>query len=220
MKSELVWDWPIRVFHWIMVIVFSALVITGKSEGDYLELHVDLGYVLSGVLVARILYGFLGSHYGRFYQACSSIKNVFHYTSSMFNKKTVPEVGHNPLGWLMVMALILLLVLQVVSGLFSTDDIFWYGPFYDYATDEWLSIFSYVHHYLPNALIGLSVLHIGAVIVHEVCFKERLVKAMIFGKKQVLKTDALPTVKTPRVGVTISLGVSLCWLLWLFSLPS
>lgn len=220
MNSVLVWDWPIRVCHWLIVILFSALIVTGKSEGDYLELHVNLGYVLSSVLIARVLYGFLGSYYGRFYQAFISIKNVFNYTALIFQRKVNPEAGHNPLGWLMVCALILLLALQVLSGLFSTDDIFWYGPFYDSATEYWLSIFSYLHHVIPNALIVLSVLHIAAVLVHEVCFKERLVKAMIFGKKQVLEADSYPIVKTPRVGVIMSLVGSLCWLLWLLSLSS
>jgi len=220
MKNVLVWDWPIRMLHWLMVVLFSALIVTGKSEEDYLELHINLGYALSGVLVARILYGFLGSYHGKFYHAFFRLKEVFKYSNRLLNRTANPELGHNPLGWLMVIMMIGLLTFQIVSGLFSTDDIFWYGPFYDYATDEWISLFSYFHQILPNTLIALSVLHIGAVLIHEICFKERLIRAMVFGKKQVRTDTPGPVISTPRWGITISLIVSLCWLTWLFTLPN
>lgn len=228
MKRVLVWDWPIRVFHWLMVVLFLGMIITGKSEEDYLELHIDLGYVFSGVLIARIIYGFLGSYHGQFKQGLISFKKILPYTMIFFkrlktnksNDQSTERLGHNPLGWMMVFALIALLSIQIMSGLFSTDDIFWYGPLYDYASDDVLESFAQLHRILPDVLIALVILHISAVLLHEVCFKERLIIAMIHGRKSIGLTSDAPLVKAPRVGVVISLGVSMIWLIWLFSLPS
>ncbi|MFT2112027.1 cytochrome b/b6 domain-containing protein [Marinomonas sp. 2405UD68-3] len=228
MKRVLVWDWPIRVFHWLMVVLFLGMIITGKSEEDYLELHIDLGYVFSGVLVARIIYGFLGSYHGQFKQGLSSFKKIRLYTMVVFKSlkahknddQRTKRLGHNPLGWVMVFALITLLSMQLISGLFFTDDIFWYGPFYDYASDDVLELLAQLHRILPDVLIALVILHISAVLLHEVRFKEKLIIAMIHGHKPIGVTSDVPLVKTPRVGVVMSLGVSLVWLIWLFSLPS
>ncbi len=226
MKSVLVWDWPIRVLHWLMVILFLAMVITGKSEEDYLEWHVDLGYALSAVLVARIIYGFVGSYYGLFKHALTSFKHTASYLRVFVeklkrdNNKAENELGHNPLGWLMILSLVLILSIQIVSGLFSTDDIFWYGPFYDYASEEWLSTFAKIHGILPDVLIVLVILHIAAVLLHEICFKERIVIAMIHGRKDTASSSHTPIVKTPRIGVVLSMGVGLLWFMWLLFLPN
>jgi len=228
MKRVLVWDWPVRVFHWLMVVLFLGMIITGKSEEDYLELHIDLGYVFSGVLVARIIYGFLGSYHGRFKQGLISFKEMLPYTMIMYKKlkakksddQNDEKLGHNPLGWMMVFALIALLSIQVISGLFSTDDIFWYGPFYDYASDDVLVLLAQLHRISPDVLIALVILHILAVLLHEICFKERLILAMVHGRKSIRLTSDAPLITAPRLGVVVSLGVSLIWLIWLFSLPS
>ena len=220
MKFVLVWDWPVRVGHWLMVLLFSGLIISGKSDVVDMQWHFYLGYGLSAVLLARIVYGFCGSYHVRFAHFLQTVRQSMHYAIDLIQGNSRDLLGHNPLGWLMVVLLLLLMGLQVISGLFYTDEVFLYGPLYDYASEVWLERFASLHQQLPDILLGLVALHVAAVLVHELCFKERIILAMLHGKKRTPMSRSVPVVSTPRWGIVISVGVSLLWLLWLYWLPS
>lgn len=216
MKQVLVWDWPVRLCHWLMAILFIGLIVTGKSEEDLIQWHFYLGYTLSGVIIIRVLYGFMGSYYAQFLRAGESIRRIPNYLSAIISGHPPKEAGHNPLGWLMVIALLGGLTIQIISGLFFSDDLFWYGPFYDHASEDWLERFASIHRILPNVLLLLVFLHLGAVLLHELKFKERLIMAMLHGKKHIPLDASIAEVRTPRIGAVLSLLVSMGWLAWLF----
>lgn len=218
MKSVLVWDWPIRVSHWLMAFLFTGLIVTGKLQGDLFQYHFYLGYGLSSVIVFRLLYGLYGSKYAKFSQFLKGPKAVFSFMKSMLNGESRVYLGHNPAGGWMVVILLLTLTFQWVSGLFTSDDIFWFGPLNQYASNDWIGQMSWIHHALPNILLALVGLHIAAVLYHELCLKERLTLAMITGKK---RTDIASNfnIKTPRWGVIFSMIIGFSWLIWLWTLP-
>lgn len=221
MTQVLVWDWPVRLFHWLIVGLFTGLIVTGKSEGDYLQWHFYMGYGLSAVVIARILYGFWGSNFARFQQFLYHPIEVLSHAKDLLLGKGKDYIGHNPVGGVMVVVLLLMLTMQWLSGLFTSDDIFWFGPFNELGSQSWNSQMASLHHQLPDILLILVALHIVAVLYHELRFKERLIAAMLHGKKK-LHQDAMnrhSEVKTPRLGVVLSLVFALAWLGWLWSLP-
>lgn len=217
LKSTLVWDWPVRVSHWLMVLLFTGLIVSGKSDGQYIEYHFYMGYGLSAVVIARVLYGFYGSYYARFQQFMKGPKAVMSYLLSLIKGKPKAHLGHNPLGGWMVVVLLGALTVQWATGLFSSDDIFWFGPFNSMVSEDLVGELVSIHHQLPDILIGLVALHIVAVFYHEVRLKERLVHAMVNGKKPYHKTAV--SVETPRWGVIFSLFIGLAWLAALWLMP-
>ncbi|MEO9275408.1 cytochrome b/b6 domain-containing protein [Marinomonas sp. 5E14-1] len=217
MKSTLVWDWPIRIMHWLMVLLFTGLIITGKSDEGYMQYHFYMGYGLSAVVIARILYGFFGSYYALFGQFVKGPKETFSYAKDFLFSRPKKYIGHNPLGGLMVVFLLLALTVQWATGLFNSDDIFWFGPFSSLASQDMIQRLSYIHHLLPDWLLGLVAIHILAVFYHELCLKERLVDAMILGRKK--HGMNAKEVKTPRWGAIFSLTIGLAWLAALWMMP-
>ncbi|QUX97352.1 branched-chain alpha-keto acid dehydrogenase subunit E2 [Marinomonas sp. CT5] len=218
MKSTLVWDWPIRISHWLIVLLFTGLIITGKSEGDYIQYHFYMGYSLSAVIIARVLYGFYGSYYARFSQFIKGPKVAFRFAKSLLTGRPKHYLGHNPVGALMVVVLLAALSVQWGTGLFSSDQIFWYGPFNSLVSEELASQLASIHHFLPNVLLGLVAIHVLAVLYHELCLKERLIEAMIHGRKKSAFVTSV-SVKTPRWGVIFSLLMGLSWLAALWLIP-
>ncbi len=218
MKSTLVWDWPVRISHWLMVLLFTGLILTGKSNDDYMQYHFYMGYGISTVIFFRILYGFLGSRYALFQQFIRSPKHTLNYIKSFLSGRPKPYLGHNPLGALMTVFLLLVLSVQWVTGLFNSDDVFWYGPFNSLVSEDVIRQLTYVHGLLPDWLLGLVGVHIVAVLYHEICLKEGLINSMVHGRKthDTRATD----IKTPRWGVILSLLMGLSWLaaLWMMDI--
>lgn len=218
MRSTLVWDWPVRISHWLMVLLFTGLILTGKSEEDYLQYHFYMGYSLSAVIIARVLYGFYGSYYARFRQFVKGPSNTIRYLKTLLEGKPRHYLGHNPMGALMVVALLVALSVQWGTGLFTSDEVFTYGPFYSLIPETLAEQLASIHHFLPDILLGLVALHVLAVLYHELCLKERLVSAMIYGRKKCHNTAPV-VVKVPRWGVVFSLLMGLSWLAALWMMP-
>lgn len=218
MKSVLVWDWPVRLSHWLIVFLFTGLIITGKSEGDYLEYHFYMGYSLSAVVIARLIYGIYGSRYARFSQFVYRPRVILAYFLTLISGKKEHYLGHNPIGGLMVVVLLLALCVQWGAGLYTSDDIFWFGPLNQYAEDDWNTLMSFIHHLLPNGLLFLVGAHILAVLYHEIGLKERLILPMLHGRKETCVKELTP-VKTPQWGIIFSLLIGLAWLALLWKIP-
>ena len=218
MRSTLVWDWPVRISHWLMVLLFTGLILTGKSEEDYLQYHFYMGYGLSAVIIARVLYGFYGSYYARFRQFVKGPSITIRYLKTLLEGKPRHYLGHNPMGALMVVVLLVALSVQWGTGLFTSDEVFTYGPFYSLIPETLAEQLASIHHFLPNILLGLVALHVLAVLYHELCLKERLVSAMIYGRKKCHNTVPV-VVKVPRWGVVFSLLMGLSWLAALWMMP-
>ncbi|MCB5161499.1 cytochrome b/b6 domain-containing protein [Marinomonas algarum] len=224
MKTTLVWDWPIRLSHWLIVLLFTGLILSGKSDGQYIEYHFYLGYSLSAVVIARILYGFYGSYHARFHTFIKSARVTIDYLKSLLTGHPQAHLGHNPLGGLMVLVLLGALTAQWATGLFTSDDIFWFGPFNDQVSADLASELASLHRQLPDILLGLVAIHVLAVLYHEIRLKERLIAAMVHGRKPLSRSQgsrlfSQEPIQTPRWGVIFSLFIGLAWLVALWLMP-
>ncbi len=192
-QKHLIWDLPLRIFHWSFAITILACWYTAENKEDYIELHLQLGFVTLGLLIFRILWGIVGPKHARFSQFIPSPRKLLTYLTSDEKKKTSP--GHNPLGALMVVLMIVLISLQAISGLFINDDVFSSGPYYGSISKDLEAIMSFLHHNTFDFMIGAIGLHLAAIFYYWWGKKQNLVLPMITGKKtaeDITEQDAIP----------------------------
>ncbi len=169
------WDIPTRVFHWGIVCCVPLAWWTAETQ-NY-DIHEWVGYTVIVLVVTRIVWGFLGSRHSRFSDFVVGPGRALRYV-----RGGVPDsAGHNPLGGWSVMALLLLLLAQAVSGLFNSDDILFSGPLYYAAETGFRDQMGVVHDVAFNILLGLVALHVLAICYHQFRLREKLVQAMIKG---------------------------------------
>jgi len=177
-KLVTVWDLPLRLFHWAMVVSVASCYATGNLGGHWLEWHVFIGTFVFSLLCFRIQWGFLGNPYSRFCQFFPTLSRIRLYLKSTWN-----ELGHSPLGAISVFAILGILLIQSLLGLFSfNDEIEVHGPFYELLNSSLTEQITYWHTMLVNGLIFLFALHISAIFYFAKFKKINLVKPMITGK--------------------------------------
>ena len=175
-EYRLVWDLPVRVFHWLLVLSIIGSYTTAKL--GLMPWHIRLGELMVGLLVFRLIWGLVGPRHARFINFIKGPRSVGQYL-----KGGIRSVGHNPLGAGMVLLMLLLLVLQVGTGLFSTDDIAFTGPYFPSVSHDWAEKLTAVHHKNFNIILGAIVLHLCAIVYYTFVKKEPLVQAMVHGRK-------------------------------------
>ena len=181
----LIWDFPVRLFHWSLVLMFCISWITAEIGGNAMQYHMWSGYVVVGLVLFRILWGIAGSESARFSHFIHGPASVLSYTRSLFKPGYKTETGHTPLGGWSVISLLLVLATQAISGLFSNDDIANEGPLYHLVRKATSNFLSVVHQYFFNVLLGLVVLHLAAIVFYRMKHRDNLVKPMITGYKVV-----------------------------------
>ncbi len=110
-----VWDSLIRIFHWSLVAFFTIAYLTGEEESD---LHIYSGYIVLGLIMFRLVWGFIGSRYARFSSFVTPPGQAVEYLANMAgggDKKRY--IGHNPAGGWMIIIMIVTLLVVSVSGL-------------------------------------------------------------------------------------------------------
>ena len=205
-----VWDGPTRIAHWLMAILFGLSWWTGKS--GRLEWHRWSGYVLLGVLVFRICRGFFGTSTARFTQFLRGPRDILAYVKGRW--PLAP--GHNPLGALSVLALLLLMLVQVGLGLFAVDlDGIESGPLAIHVSFDTGRLCARWHHTIFTALKVFIGLHIAAVLFYVFVKKENLIGAMIGGTRGYESQPAEPVRFASWVRIVVALGVAaaIAWFL-------
>lgn len=174
------WDWPLRVFHWSLVLAVSIALVTGKVGGDWMAVHGQAGITIVGLLAFRIVWGLLGSTHARFSSFVPTPHAIFRYIKGVWF-----GVGHNPLGALSVIALLTVLAFQAVSGLVANDDIAYTGPLISLMDEDLSHQLTGWHKLVANGIFILVGLHIVAIAAYRILKKTNLIGPMITGKKAV-----------------------------------
>jgi cytochrome b len=209
-----VWDWPVRVVHWSIVVLVVAMVATGLIGNEALVWHMRLGQVLLALVIFRILWGFAGSANARFATFVRGPRAVIEYARSLVRPPHHAHATHNPLGGWMVVALLLVLLVQATTGLFTNDDVLNEGPLAKLISkdrSDWIGTWHRRGWWL---LVALASLHILAVIAYLAHFGENLVRPMVSGVKVLPENLHRPdhaTASTPRALVLLALSALAVW---------
>jgi len=176
-----VWDLPVRIFHWLLVLCIAGSLISVNLGGNAIEWHAYFGYCVLTLLIFRITWGFVGSTHARFASFFPNREKIVNYLQG----KAPKVLGHNPIGALSVFALILVLSVQVFTGLFVDDEIAFQGPLSKYAPGWIVSLLSQIHEGNQVVIYTLITIHIAAIIYYKKFKGENLIKPMISGDKEI-----------------------------------
>jgi len=185
LPQQRVWDLPVRLFHWLLVLSFAGAWLTADSERWRL-LHVDLGYAMAGLVAFRVVWGLIGSYHARFANFVRGPAAVLRYLGSVRAGRPEHHVGHNPAGAIAILLLLCLTVLVVASGWADFNDL----------GGDWLAT---AHELLAEAMLGLVALHLIGVAVASRQHRENLVLAMITGRKPVRRPQVPADRADPKV---------------------
>jgi len=168
--------------------------------------------VVLGLLVFRLVWGLFGSSTAQFLRFVRGPGAVLAYLRS----GRAPRLGHSPLGALSVIAMLISLVVQTLTGLASDDEIFTTGPLAQFLSESQVSWANQIHEWNSKVLFGLIGLHVLAIIYYQWIRRSNLVGAMISGRTSVEETDAR-LADPPRfkpVWLWLVVAMASTWLAW------
>jgi cytochrome b len=179
-----VWDLPTRLFHWSLLLLVIGLIVSGHNGGDWMDWHARMGYGVLTLLLFRVIWGVVGGYHSRFAHFVPSVKTLCVAVATAWRGPHRVSLGHNPIGSLSVVAMLLVLLLQVGSGLISDDEIAFSGPLSAQVSAHWVSLATWYHKEIgKRVLIALVVLHVIAIAYYRRRHGEALVSAMVLGDK-------------------------------------
>ena len=182
-----VWDLPTRLFHWLLAACIVALLISGKVGGEAMVWHARFGMLALALILFRLAWGVLGPHYARFAEFVKGPAAVLEEIRGTADLKP----GHNPLGALSVLAMLLVIGAQASLGLFSSDDIAFDGPLARHVSDAVVDFATRWHLRLQWVVIGLVALHLAAIFWHQRIRRHNLLQPMVSGDQQVEDENAV-----------------------------
>lgn len=180
---RLIWDLPLRVFHWLLVLAVAGSWLTHRLGPGAFRWHQWCGYTTLVLIFFRIVWGFIGPRHARFGDFVRGPATVARYARALFRAQNPRSVGHNPLGGLMVLFFLLLLASQGIAGLFANDEILSAGPLYGYVDDETSDALSGVHSQLSDVLWIAIGVHVIAVLLYWLVKRDNTIPAMFSGRK-------------------------------------
>jgi cytochrome b len=198
-QSVLVWDFPVRVFHWLLVISFVGAWLTAESEAQQM-IHYAFGYSACVLILFRIFWGLVGTRYARFSQFIKGpTETMQHIKALLSGKRHTDEIGHNPVGALVMISLMILILLIGLTGYWSVKEFMG-------------DLMSGAHEVISNMALVFVAIHIAAAFIMSFIQKENLVKSMFTGKKQGTTEQAI-RYKMYFVGLVLAIAWAYCFYL-------
>ena len=176
-----VWDPFVRLFHWTLFVAFTVAYLT---EDDLLKVHVWAGYVVGGLIVARVIWGFLGPTHARFSDFVYAPATTLRYMRDLVLFRAERHLGHSPGGGAMVVLLLLFLTATVVTGLVVYGGEQQAGPLAGMFTKDTGEAVEEAHELIANITLALVFAHIAAVVLASFGHRENLVRSMVTGYKR------------------------------------
>lgn len=200
-----IWDLPTRLFHWSLVVCVVGSIIAANMGGNTLAWHFRFGYAILTLLLFRLVWGFVGPRYARFSSFPPNPVAALKYLRA--GDAVTP--GHSPLGALSVYAILVVLAIQAVTGLFANDAILWEGPLRHTVSNATSDRLTSLHLSNRYVLIGLIVLHLVAIAWYAVAKRRKLVKPMILGDGDYVVDPPVQLAPAPAAdGAGVRLGAA------------
>jgi cytochrome b len=176
-----VWDLFVRLFHWSLVAAFTVAYLT---EDDALNVHVLAGYAVGGLILARVVWGFVGPEHARFRDFIYSPGETLRYLRDLVLFRAERHLGHSPAGGAMIVLLLVFLAATVATGLVVYGGEQQAGPLAGMFTEAFAESFEEIHELLANITLALVLAHIAAVVLASFVLRENLVRSMLTGYKR------------------------------------
>jgi cytochrome b len=203
-RTVLVWDAPIRVFHWLIVALVAAAYATWRL--NWMVWHGWVGEAVLALLLFRLLWGFFGGETARFSRFLSSPRIAVQHLKYAFRREPDRQVGHNPAGGWMVALLLALLLIETLTGLYIANDIADEGPLTELVPAWAANAIESSHAIVWDALLAAIVLHVVAIAGFAAIKGQNLVSPMITGTKVLPASVAAPRAGSPVQAVLLLLG--------------
>lgn len=184
-SKVLAWDLPTRLFKWALVVTVAVAWASDKIGGGNAAVHVMNGRIVLTLVLFRVLWGLVGGSTARFSSFVAGPRTSISYGLALLRGREGHYLGHNPLGGWMVVALLVICGAMAITGLYNADvdRMIIEGPLAKTVSDATVTLAHKLHHKIFDVLMICTVLHVAAVVFHAVVKKERLVPAMVTGKK-------------------------------------
>lgn len=210
-----VWDAPTRLCHWTIVLLVAVSYLS--IQKSWMELHALSGYAVLTLLVFRLAWGIVGSDTARFSRFLRSPVAAFRHLAHFPRREPDTEIGHSAAGGWMVLAMLLLLLAQAGTGLFSNDEIASEGPLAHHVARDVSNRISALHGTIFNLMLVLISIHVLAIISYAIVKRHDLVRPMITGKKRLPATMQQPGFASPLLALLLLLmSAASVWLLVTF----
>lgn len=179
-----VWDVFIRFFHWALVGSFAVAYLTAEEAES---VHVYAGYAVLGLVVARLLWGVVGTEHARFTSFVRSPIAAARYAIDVVRGQAQRFIGHNPAGAAMIVLMLVTLLALTISGvaLYGADE--GLGPLAPWMAgtgERYEHLLEEAHEFLANLMLAFIAIHLVGVIVESLVHHESLVRAMFTGRKR------------------------------------
>ena len=191
LHREKIWDPVTRLWHWALALAVGVSWCFGRYMSfDTVQWHFYLGYLILGLLLFRYLWGFIGPAPVRYAALQPAPRKLLAYLRQVGRRSPSGTPGHNPLGAISVILMMLSISAQAISGLFiQSDDFFEYGPLAGYVSEATINRMTWWHHLNADIILVLVALHVGAILFYLLWKKENLIKPMITGWKWVRRAS-------------------------------
>jgi len=199
-RRLLVWDAPVRVFHWLMVLSFAGAWLTAESERWRL-VHVTLGYTMLGLVAFRIVWGLVGTRHARFASFVRGPRAAWAHLRGMFSSAHENTAGHNPAGALAIVAMLALTLAAGATG--------WarYSGIGGHLMEE-------AHELAANGLLLLVGLHLAGVVAVSLLHKRNLVRAMVSGRAVVPPREGIRSAWRSVAVLLLAAVLGFWWWQW------
>jgi cytochrome b len=215
MKRDIpVWDLPTRLFHWSLVVLMACAWASYKLGDAAMTWHKWNGYAILTLVVFRLLWGVAGSSTSRFAGFVAGPATVLGYARDMAKGRERHYLGHNPLGGLMVVALLAAILVQGTLGLFANDDVMASGPLRHTVSDAVSARLSTAHKIGFWIILAMVAAHVSAVLAHLLVKRDNLIRPMLTGTKRVSLPDgvATPVLRPPALALAaLAVAAGLVW---------
>ena len=209
MKPEperLVWDLPVRLTHWLLVLGVAGSWASHYAGVEWFAWHRRFGYAVLVLVAFRIAWGFVGTRHARFRSFLRGPRAILGYLRGV---PAADPAGHNPLGALGVVALLVVLLAQAATGLFANDEIMNAGPFYGWIDPALSNRITSVHRLLSDGLLALIAVHVLAVAWHVLARRRPLLRAMLTGRKPAALVPPQEVIAGSRTAVALVIVAAL-----------